>query len=104
MVATETPPGTLGWTAPDFDLPGTDGRRWRLADIRGPAGALVMFICNHCPYVLAVLDRIVRDARDLQALGVGVVAIMPNDTAAYPQDSYPNMQRRPANANSPSPI
>ena len=70
----------------DFDLPGTDGQHHTLADVRGPRGTLVMFICNHCPYVLAVLDRIIRDARDLQALGVGVVAISANDAVAYPQD------------------
>ena len=75
----------------DFDLPGTDGRRHTLADVRGERGTLVMFICNHCPYVLAVLDRIIRDARDLQALGVGVVAISANDAVAYPQDGPEKM-------------
>jgi peroxiredoxin len=83
----------LGWTAPEFDLEATDGRRYRLADLRGPKGTLVMFICNHCPYVKAVLDDIVADARELQPLGIGVVAIMPNDTAAYAEDSFENMRR-----------
>lgn len=81
----------FGWQAPTFDLPGTDGRRYTLSDVSGPGGTLVMFICNHCPYVLAVLDRIQRDAADLQALGVGVAAICSNDAVAYPADSFDNM-------------
>jgi len=90
MVTTMLP---LGARALDFDLEGTDGRRHRLADIRGEKATLVMFICNHCPYVQAVLDDIVRDAVELQADGVGSVAIMPNDTDAYPADSFENMKR-----------
>jgi peroxiredoxin len=86
-----TPP--LGWTAQDFDLEGTDGKRHRLADLRGAKGTLVMFICNHCPYVQAVLDDIIAEARELEAAGVTSVAIMPNDTRAYPADSFDNMKR-----------
>lgn len=82
----------FGWKAPGFRLPATDGRVYDLADIRGPRGTLVMFICNHCPYVLAVIDRIVRDARDLQSLGIGVAAICSNDAGAYPADSFPRMR------------
>jgi len=89
--AQTTPP--LGWKAKDFELEGTDGKRHRLADLRGPKGTLVMFICNHCPYVQAVLDDIIRDARELAAAGVSSVAVMPNDTAAYPADSFENMKR-----------
>jgi peroxiredoxin len=92
MAEASTAPRT-GWKAAGFDLEGTDGRRHRLADLRGPKGVLIMFICNHCPYVQAVLDDIIRDARELAALGVGSVAIMPNDTRAYPADSLPNMKR-----------
>lgn len=77
--------------APDFALPDTDGNTVTFADIAGPKGTLVMFICNHCPYVLAVLDRIIRDARDLQALGVGVVAISANDVTTHPQDGPEQM-------------
>ncbi len=83
----------FGWKAKDFTLPSTDGRTLSLADIAGPKGTLVMFICNHCPYVLAIIDRIVRDGRDLQALGIGVVAICSNDAVAYPRDSFDNMKR-----------
>lgn len=82
----------FGWPAPGFTLPATDGRVLSLSDLSGPKGTLVMFICNHCPYVLAVLDRIIRDARDLQAMGIGVAAICSNDAVAYPADSFDNMQ------------
>ncbi len=81
----------FGWKAPGFSLPATDGTTVRLDDVRGENGTLVMFICNHCPYVLAVIDRIVRDAEELQALGVGVVAISSNDVATYPQDGPDKM-------------
>lgn len=91
-MAVETPICDFGLEAPDFTLPGVDGRTWSLTDIRGPKGTLVMFVCNHCPYVKAVVDRIVRDARGLQALGIGVAAIMSNDVANYPEDSFDNMK------------
>ncbi|MDQ7069227.1 MAG: thioredoxin family protein [Rhodobacterales bacterium] len=83
----------FGWQAPDFSLPATDGKTYNFADAAGPNGTLVMFICNHCPYVLAVLDRIIRDANELAELGIGVVAISSNDVAAYPQDSFENMAK-----------
>jgi peroxiredoxin len=92
MVRMETPVCDFGWHAPDFDLPGVDGRRYTLKEAAGPKGLLVMFICNHCPYVKAIRERLVRDARDLQTLGVGVIAIMANDPADYPEDSFANMQ------------
>jgi peroxiredoxin len=81
-----------GMVAPDFALPGTDGRSWCYADAAGPAGLVVMFICNHCPYVKAVVDRIVRDASALREAGVGAVAINSNDALAYPEDSFDRMQ------------
>lgn len=77
----------FGAAAPAFALPDPDGRIHRLEDLAGPRGLLVMFICNHCPYVQSILDRILRDALDLQALGIGVVAMSSNDVAAYPQDA-----------------
>lgn len=91
MVSLSTPICDFGWKAREFDLPGTDGARHTLASARGPNGLLVMFICNHCPYVKAVLDRIVRDCRELQGHGIGAIAIMSNDPTEYPEDSWGNM-------------
>jgi peroxiredoxin len=91
-MAATAPVCNFGFKAPDFSLPGTDGRTWRLADMRGPRGTLVMFICNHCPYVLAILPRVVDEVKTIQALGFGVVAISCNDVAAYPEDSFDRMR------------
>lgn len=93
MVALNPPVCDFGWPAPDFDLPGVDGRRHTLASCCGPQGLLVMFLCNHCPYVQAVIDRLIRDCRDLAGRGIGAVAIMSNDTVAYPEDAFDKMQR-----------
>jgi peroxiredoxin len=92
MPTPTTSAGALGTAAPPFDLPGTDGRRHALASVRGTQGTVVMFICNHCPYVKAVLDKIVRDMRELAGHGVGSVAIMSNDPADYPDDSFEHMK------------
>lgn len=83
--------GGLGMKIIDFELPGVDGRNWTLAGARGEKGTLVAFICNHCPYVVGAIDRIVRDAQELETLGVKTVAICANDAAAYPEDSFENM-------------
>jgi peroxiredoxin len=91
-MAEETPICDFGWTAPAFTLPGVDGKAYSLEALRGPKGTLVMFICNHCPYVKAVIDRIVRDAEELAAYGVSAVAISSNDTVHYPEDSFDNMK------------
>jgi peroxiredoxin len=85
-------PTEIGWKARDFSLEGVDGKTYRLGDVRGAKGTLVAFICNHCPYVKAIADRLAQEAEALQALGIGTVAIMPNDTKAYPADSFANMQ------------
>ena len=103
MVSLNTPVCDFGWHAPSFELPGVDGRRYRLADVRGERGTLVMFICNHCPYVKAVRERIVRDCRDLAGHGIGAVAIMSNDPADYPEDAFENMQRVAAEFRYPFP-
>lgn len=93
MVSTPTPICDFGWQAVDFDLPGVDGKRHSLASVRGPKGLLVMFICNHCPYVKAVIHRIVRDTRELKAMGMNAIAIMSNDPTDYPEDSWDNMTK-----------
>ncbi|MBC8158501.1 MAG: thioredoxin family protein [Alphaproteobacteria bacterium] len=92
MVSTKTPICNFGWKAPDFSLPGIDGKSYALADLCGPNGLLLMFICNHCPYVKAIAGRLVRDAGELQALGVGVAAIMANDYVQYPADAPDKMK------------
>ncbi len=93
MVRIETPVCEFGKLAPDFALPGVDGKTWTLEQCRGRNGLLVMFICNHCPYVKAVRERIVRDAGELLDYGVNSVAIMSNDPTDYPEDSFENMQK-----------
>jgi peroxiredoxin len=93
MVSLETPVCEFGLAAVDFSLPGTDGKQWTLSECAGENGLLVMFICNHCPYVKAVLDRIVRDTLELKALGINSVAIMSNDPSQYEEDSFENMRK-----------
>jgi peroxiredoxin len=83
----------LGSRAPDFSLPGVDGRVHAFADVAGRNGTVVMFLCNHCPYVKAVAERIARDVRELRDHGVGAAAINANDAIAYPEDSFDNMKR-----------
>src|SRR5262249_26133467 len=82
----------MGWKARDFALTGTDDKTYSLADVRGPKGTLVVFICNHCPYVKASVNRIVAEAKALRGIGIGTIAIMPNDTEAYAEDSFDNMK------------
>jgi len=92
MAATAASTG-LGTAAPQFRLPATDGKTYALQDIAGPKGTVIVFICNHCPYVKAVIDRLVQDARVLMAEGIGFAAICSNDAVNYPEDSFANMKR-----------
>ncbi len=92
MALLETPLCDFGWRGPDFELPDTDGRLMTRAEIDGAKGTLLVFMCNHCPYVQAIAERLAADARALQALGVGVAAIMPNDAARYPEDAPAKMK------------
>ena len=95
MPALTTPICDFGWNAPDFELLGTDGKNHSFASVRGENGTLVMFICNHCPYVKSVIHRIVEDCKILQSKGVGIIAVMSNDVndPKYGhEDSFDNMQ------------
>ena len=82
----------FGWKAREFDLPGVDGKRHTLESARGKNGLLVMFICNHCPYVKSIRDRIIRDTRELQQYDINSIAIMSNDPTEYAEDSFENMK------------
>ena len=93
MVSLETPVCDFGAAAVDFALPGVDGSVWTLEQCRGDKGLLVMFICNHCPYVKAILERLVRDTCELKDIGINSVAIMSNDPTEYAEDSFENMQK-----------
>ncbi len=93
MVSLETPVCEFDKPAVDFALPGVDGKIWTLADCAGEKGLLVMFICNHCPYVKAIRERLVRDCAELKTLGINSVAIMSNDPSLYEEDSFENMKK-----------
>src|SRR5580765_517046 len=90
-MAVEAPAVELGWRAAAFTLRGTDGAMHSFESLRGEKATLVAFICNHCPYVKAILPRLIRDAHELRAYGVAVIAINPNDDNAYPEDSFDRM-------------
>ena len=91
-MAMTTPEAELGRPALPFSLPSTTGETVTLESARGPKGLLVVFMCNHCPYVKAVIDRLIRDARDLEALGINTVAISSNDVVSHPDDSFDKMK------------
>ncbi len=93
----------LGTTAPDFALPSTEGETVSLADRQGAVGTVVLFICNHCPYVIHIADRLAEVAGEYQAKGIGFVAINSNDTEAYPDDSLENMIREKTRRGYPFP-
>jgi len=92
MTLTRTGICDFGWKARDFALVGVDGKTYSLADVRGPKGTVLVFICNHCPYVKAVIGRLADEADALKAIGVGTIAINSNDPADYPEDSFDNMK------------
>jgi peroxiredoxin len=91
-MSNQAPVCDFGWPAPEFELSDGNGRQFRLTDIRGPNGTLVMFICNHCPYVKAVAARIARDCDEMAQHGVSAIAVMPNDIATYPADAPDKMK------------
>ena len=91
MVRTETPICDFNLSAIDFNLKSVDGNYYSLDSLNGQNGLLVMFICNHCPYVKSVLHRIIRDTNELKDLGINSVAIMSNDPSENDEDSFENM-------------
>ena len=92
MVKLTTPRVNLGWKAEDFLLTGVENNKYSLNDIKGKNGTVIMFICNHCPYVKEIIDQTVNDIKKLRDHGVNAVAIMPNDTDSYPEDSFESMK------------
>ncbi len=93
MISLETPICEFDKPAVDFSLPGVDDKTWGRADCAGEKGLLVMFICNHCPYVKAIRERLLRDCAELTTRGINSVAIMSNDPALYEEDSFENMKK-----------
>ena len=91
MVSLQPPVCEFGKPIIDFSLKGVDGRTWRMKECMGEKGLLVMFICNHCPYVKAVIDRLVRDTLELSSLGINSVGINSNDPNHNEEDSFENM-------------
>jgi len=91
MTLTKTPICNFGEKAKDFNLLSTEKKKISLDMVKGDNGTLVMFICNHCPYVKAVIKDIVEDVKFLEDLGIKSVAIMSNDVKNYPEDSFKNM-------------
>jgi len=94
MALKETPPPDLGAPCPDFRLPGVDGRTYSRDDFASARALVVMFICNHCPYVQAVEDRLIRLGRELGPRGVQLVGICSNDAVSYPEDAFDKLAAR----------
>ena len=103
MVSTETPVCDFNTPAIDFNLKGVDGKMHSLESCKGEKGLLIMFICNHCPYVKAIIDRIIRDTKALGDMGLNTVAIMSNNPEEYEEDSFENMQKIAKNMDFPFP-
>jgi len=93
MALLKTPEPQENFIAPNFNLKNIDSSALTYDDVKGENGTVIAFICNHCPYVKAIIERFVADMKDLQGIGIGVAAIMPNDTDNYPEDSFENMQK-----------
>jgi peroxiredoxin len=93
-MAVETPPPELGAPCPDFRLPAVDGKTYARDDFAGKPALVVMFICNHCPYVKAVEDRLIRLARELEPRGAQFVAVCANDAQGYPDDAFEKLAER----------
>ena len=98
MPAITTPICDFGWKAPDFDLPGIDDRNYTLTDVQGENGTLVLFLCNHCPFVVHIREALAESGREYQERGVAIVAINSNDVASHPDDSPEKMAEELASA------
>jgi peroxiredoxin len=94
MALTHTPPGEIGFQCPDFNLPSVEGKNLSLKDLKNGNPFVVMFICNHCPYVLAIEDRLIALGHDLKKLNVNILGISSNDEISYPEDSFDKMKAR----------
>lgn len=94
MALTFAPSPEIGNSCPDFNLPSIDGKTYSLKDFTNGKPLVVMFICSHCPYILAIEDRLITLGHDLQKENVNVVAICSNDSTDYPEDSFESLQKR----------
>ncbi len=83
----------FGWRAEDFSLLSVDDRKHTLQSLKGNKGTVIVFICNHCPYVIAIADRLSFESKELKKIGVNTIAIMSNDVKSYPEDSFENMKK-----------
>lgn len=92
MSLTKTPICNFGEKIKDFSLVSTDNKKLNLSDLKGSKGTLIMFICNHCPYVQAIIKEAVKIANEIKKIGIHTVAIMSNDVENYPEDSFENMK------------
>jgi peroxiredoxin len=103
MALTYTPKAELGTSIPNFKLPAVDGKTYELKQFQNGKPLVVMFICNHCPYVKAIEDRLIQLGHDLNALDVPVIAICSNDASEAPEDSFENLKKRAQEKNYPFP-
>ena len=87
------PNDELSWKAPNFNLLSVDNKYYSYEEIRGEKGTVIAFICNHCPFVIKIIERLVFESIELKKIGIATCAIMSNDVEAYPQDSFENMKK-----------
>ncbi len=99
MALTQTPAAEKGANCPEFSLPGVDGKSHSRQNLVGKPAAVIMFICNHCPYVKAIEDRLIQLGKDLREINVPLVGISSNDANHYPEDSFANMAKRASEKN-----
>ena len=91
-MSVNAPNNQINWEAPEFELISVDGKYYNLKQLMGNKGIVIAFICNHCPYVIAIAERLSFEARELKKLSINMIAIMSNDVEQYPEDSFDNMK------------